>query len=280
LIVASCRSIYYFVCGVISFGIHLIKSLDSNSKNKGNRLKSNKNKRNLFLPSPLPAHPASPLGWPNSPPAPAAQRAPPRGLPRGRGPAGPTRTFPPSARQPSGHPSQPTRAHGPPGASRPSPQTLALPPLWYMAHLSGAPVSSSTAQRPRAHDALKSCPISSPLRSSLPLQTASADLLSLLLGRGVLRGCARPASLVARRGGQSARRPGAPSCGLPGRFFPGAQRGQAPLVRDAACVTTARPGAAPAWLTAPGVARTAPVQLLAPLRVAQHWFVGEVVVAA
>jgi hypothetical protein len=67
-----------------------------------------------------------------------------------------------------------------------------------------------------------------------------------------------------------------------GRFFPGAQRGRAPLVCGAACVTTTHPGAAPAWLAAPdaaNVARAAPAQLLAPLRVAQHWFMGEVVVA-
>jgi hypothetical protein len=49
-----------------------------------------------------------------------------------------------------------------------------------------------------------------------------------------------------------------PSRSLPGRFFPGARRGRAPLVRGTASAV-----------------RAAPAQLLAPLHVAQHWFVGE-----
>jgi hypothetical protein len=57
----------------------------------------------------------------------------------------------------------------------------------------------------------------------------------------------RPASSAARH--TLAR----PSRGLPVRVSLGAQHGRAPIVRGAACVTTARPGAAPAWLAAPSL---------------------------
>jgi hypothetical protein len=64
------------------------------------------------------------------------------------------------------------------------------------------------------------------------------------------RGSARPVWRLAAspRGLWPVRRP---SRVLPSRIAPGAQHGRAPLVRGMTCVPTARPGAAPAWLTAP-----------------------------